>query len=211
MSRFLESLITIMQNAASPVASESPNFEAKGHRLTVKVPDVSPVTRTAISLEYASLRHIQHCPLGIYVTPSAETLLVWDAVFFVHQGISGQLTRRASILKNIRLLCRCGLELSSDLSNRLSREPACGPVCDRYISSLGWPGWGFQPLAPLSPMAVHRDGFSKLPLKYLTYDVLHSPKEHHVFDILHYIKAAFKKHALDKIHESDCLNKEAFR
>jgi hypothetical protein len=43
-----------------------------------------------------------------------------------------------------------------------------------------------------------------------TYDVLCSPKEHHVFDILHYIKAAFKKHTLDKINESDCLNKEAF-
>ncbi|KAF5388022.1 hypothetical protein D9615_000392 [Tricholomella constricta] len=39
----------------------------------------------------------------------------------------------------------------------------------------------------------------------------HRPKENHVFDILHYIKAAFKKQALDEIKESDCLNKEAFR
>ena len=38
-----------------------------------------------------------------------------------------------------------------------------------------------------------------------------SPKEHHVFDVLHWVKAAFKKHALDDIKESDCLNKEAFR
>lgn len=37
------------------------------------------------------------------------------------------------------------------------------------------------------------------------------PKEHHVFDILHWIKAAFKKHALDEIKEIDSLNKEAFR
>ncbi|KAG6861596.1 hypothetical protein C0995_014503 [Termitomyces sp. Mi166 len=37
------------------------------------------------------------------------------------------------------------------------------------------------------------------------------PKEHHVFDILHYIKAAFKKKGLDELEESDCLNKEAFR
>jgi len=37
------------------------------------------------------------------------------------------------------------------------------------------------------------------------------PKEHHVFDVLHWVKAAFKKHALDTIKESDCLNKEAFR
>lgn len=59
---------------------------------TVKVSsDVSPVTRTAVSLEYASLRHSLHCPLGIYVVPSAESLLVWHAVFFVHQGILQQL------------------------------------------------------------------------------------------------------------------------
>jgi hypothetical protein len=37
------------------------------------------------------------------------------------------------------------------------------------------------------------------------------PKEHHVYDILYYIKASFKKHALDQIKEGDCLNREAFR
>jgi hypothetical protein len=46
----------------------------------------SPVTRTAVSLEYASLCYNMHCPLGMYVVPSIENLLVWDAVFFVHQG-----------------------------------------------------------------------------------------------------------------------------
>lgn len=40
---------------------------------------------------------------------------------------------------------------------------------------------------------------------------LRRPKEHHVFDVLHWVKAAFKKHALDEIKEADCLNKEAFR
>ena len=44
------------------------------------------LARTAIALEYASLRHDGHCPLGMYVTPSPESLLVWDAIFFVHQG-----------------------------------------------------------------------------------------------------------------------------
>lgn len=48
-------------------------------------------------------------------------------------------------------------------------------------------------------------------LIFFTHELLFRPKEHHVFDILHYIKAAFKKHALDKINESDCFNKEAFR
>lgn len=37
------------------------------------------------------------------------------------------------------------------------------------------------------------------------------PKDHHVFDVLHFIKAAFKKHALDEIKEGDCLTKEAYR
>ena len=49
---------------------------------------VPPLTRTAVSLEYASLRHTGHCPLGMYVTPSPDNLMVWDAVFFVHQGPS---------------------------------------------------------------------------------------------------------------------------
>ena len=44
------------------------------------------LTRTAVSLEYASLRHTGHCPLGMYITPSPDNLMVWDAVFFVHQG-----------------------------------------------------------------------------------------------------------------------------
>ena len=49
---------------------------------------ISPVARAAISIEYASLRHDRHCPTGIYVTPSAESMLVWDAVLFVHKGES---------------------------------------------------------------------------------------------------------------------------
>ena len=32
-----------------------------------------------------------------------------------------------------------------------------------------------------------------------------------MFDVLHWVKAAFKKHALDDIQEADCLNPEAFR
>ena len=47
---------------------------------------ISPVTRAAISIEYASLRHDEHCPTGMYVTPSTESTLIWDAVLFVHKG-----------------------------------------------------------------------------------------------------------------------------
>ncbi|KAG9317310.1 hypothetical protein JVU11DRAFT_1508 [Chiua virens] len=47
---------------------------------------INPVIRTAISIEYASLRHDGHCPTGVYITPSAESMVVWDAVLFVHKG-----------------------------------------------------------------------------------------------------------------------------
>ena len=47
----------------------------------------NPVARTAVSLEYASLRHYNHCPLGMYVVPSAEDVLVWDSVVFIHRGL----------------------------------------------------------------------------------------------------------------------------
>jgi ubiquitin-protein ligase len=40
---------------------------------------------------------------------------------------------------------------------------------------------------------------------------LHSPQEHHVFDVLHAIKAAFKKDVLDHLEEKNCLNHEAYK
>ncbi|KAK0486954.1 UBC-like protein [Armillaria luteobubalina] len=47
---------------------------------------ITAVASAAVSFEYASLRHRSHCPLGIYVVPSKESLFIWDAIFFVHQG-----------------------------------------------------------------------------------------------------------------------------
>lgn len=49
-------------------------------------PQENILARTAITLEYASLRNAGHCPLGMYVVPSSSDLFKWDAVFFVHQG-----------------------------------------------------------------------------------------------------------------------------
>lgn len=46
----------------------------------------SYLAQTEIAMEYAALRHRDHCPLGMYVLPSAESLLIWEAVLFVHQG-----------------------------------------------------------------------------------------------------------------------------
>jgi hypothetical protein len=37
------------------------------------------------------------------------------------------------------------------------------------------------------------------------------PREHHAHAVLHWIKAAFKKHTLDSLTEADCFNKEAYR
>ena len=37
------------------------------------------------------------------------------------------------------------------------------------------------------------------------------PREHHANAVLHWIKAAFKKCALDSLTEEDCFNKEAYR
>lgn len=46
----------------------------------------NPVAGTAVSLEYASIRHQNHTPLGMYVLPTAENILEWDCVLFIHQG-----------------------------------------------------------------------------------------------------------------------------
>jgi ubiquitin-protein ligase len=57
------------------------------------------------------------------------------------------------------------------------------------------------------PFVSHQDGTFNLAPRFNPW----RPNEHHVYDILYYIKGSFKKHTLDQIKESDCLNKEAFR
>ncbi|KAJ6515932.1 ubiquitin-conjugating enzyme/RWD-like protein [Mycena sanguinolenta] len=139
------------------------------------VPDaIDPVTRTTISLEYASLQHRDHCPLGMYVVPSPESLLVWDAVFFVHQGYYAD-----AILK-FRLTFP-------------SNYPDSPPTV-QFVTDV------FHPL-------ISQSGMFNLAPRFRPW----RPKEHRVFDVLHWTKAAFKKQALDGIRESECLNKEAYR
>lgn len=141
------------------------------------IPDqASPaLTRTAVSLEYAALRYSGHCPLGMYVTPSTGDLLVWDAVFFVHQGYYAD-----SILK-FRLTFP---------PNYPERPPIVQFLTDVF-----------------HPLISQQDGTFNLAPRFR----LWRPKEHQIFDVLHWVKAAFKKHALDDIKEADCLNKEAYR
>lgn len=73
---------------------------------------ISPLTRTTIAQEYASLVYTGHCPLGMYVTPTPNNLLVWDAVFFVHQGASPKL---------YFLVCHAKLLLRADGSQATTR------------------------------------------------------------------------------------------
>ncbi|KAI0796801.1 UBC-like protein [Abortiporus biennis] len=133
------------------------------------------LTRTAVSLEYASLRHNGHCPLGMYVIPTKDNLLVWDGVFFVHQGYY-----QDSILK-FRLTFP---------PNYPERPPVVQFLTDVF-----------------HPLISQQDGIFNLAPRFRPW----KPKEHHIFDVLHWVKAAFKKHALDEIKDVDCLNKEAFR
>jgi len=138
-------------------------------------PAVNPLSRVAISLEYASLRYQSHCPLGMYVVPLVGVPSIWDAVLFIHQGYYTD-----SILK-FRLTFP---------HNYPDRPPTVHFVTDVF-----------------HPLISQLDGTFNLAPKFNPW----RPKEHHVYDILYYIKASFKKHALDQIKEGDCLNREAFR
>ncbi|KAF8913877.1 ubiquitin-conjugating enzyme/RWD-like protein [Gymnopilus junonius] len=134
----------------------------------------SILARTAVSLEYASLRNSGHCPLGIYIVPTSTNILVWDAVFFVHQGYYAD-----SILK-FRLTFP-------------KNYPESAPAVD-FITDV------FHPL-------ISQRGSFNLSPRFRPWRA----REHHVFDVLHWIKVAFKKHALDHFQESECSNKEAYR
>ncbi|KAI9001423.1 UBC-like protein [Trametes punicea] len=179
-ARMLSSLVP------GPSTDHSSPTKNRGSRQNARVPssgsasNVEPltstaITRTAVSLEYASLRHSGHCPLGMYVTPSPDDLLVWDAVFFVHQGYYTD-----SILK-------FRLSFPADYPER--------PPVVQFLTDV------------FHPLISQKDGTFNLSPRFRPW----RPKEHHVFDVLHWIKAAFKKHALDEIKEADCLNKEAYR
>ncbi|EEB91586.1 hypothetical protein MPER_10032 [Moniliophthora perniciosa FA553] len=142
--------------------------------ISQQVADVSPVARSAVSFEYASLLAKSHCPLGVYVVPSVETAMVWDAVLFVHQGYYSD-----AVLK-FRL---------SFPSNYPEKPPAI-----TFITDV------FHPL-------ISSDGTFNIAPQIRTW----RPGQHHVFDVLHFVKAAFKSHVLEKLEEADCFNKEAYR
>ncbi|KAG8985767.1 hypothetical protein FRB94_004209 [Tulasnella sp. JGI-2019a] len=129
----------------------------------------------SISEEYAALRHTSHCPTGMYVIPSVDSLLLWTGVLFVHKGL--------------------------------------------YASSIFHFRVEFPPKYPELPPSVHfttevfhplvlpKDGALTLAPRFSPW----KPGEHHVFDVLYWIKYAFKTKTLDALSEEECLNTDAFR
>ncbi|KAF9009089.1 ubiquitin-conjugating enzyme/RWD-like protein [Cyathus striatus] len=141
---------------------------------TTKSSSGNVVARTTIALEYAAIGNQDHCPTGMYVVPSAESIMIWDGVLFVHQGYYAD-----AILK-FRIVFPSsypqqppGVQFSTDIFH-----PLIDQIGDFNLSAF-FQRW--------------------------------RPDEHRVFHVLHWIKVAFKKHALDQFKESDCLNKEGFR
>ena len=121
--------------------------------------------------------------------------MVWDAVFFVHQGTHAIAATCASGTTHSAL--RLGYYTDSILKFRLIFPPNYPerPPVVQFLTDV------------FHPLISQQDGTFNLAPRFRSW----RPKEHHVFDVLHWVKAAFKKHALDAIQEADCLNKEAFR
>ncbi|GJJ07550.1 hypothetical protein Clacol_001752 [Clathrus columnatus] len=131
---------------------------------------------TTIAMEYANIRSgIHHCPFGLYVIPSAESIFHWDGVLFIHQGYYADSTLKLRI---------------SFPASFPEQAPSVYFVTDVF-----------------HPLVSQKDGSFNLAPRFQSWN----PKEHHVFDILHWIKAAFKCAALDSLTEKDCLNVDAFR
>jgi hypothetical protein len=113
------------------------------------------------------------------------------------------------ILSGGRLLRRLHTQISVRISCQLPGAATCCAVPVRCIPSIDLSKKRrLQPCSSISALEVS----SLISEAAELYDHRSCrPKEHHVFDVLHWVKAAFKKHALDEMKASDCLNKEAFR
>ncbi|KAF8469440.1 ubiquitin-conjugating enzyme/RWD-like protein [Gautieria morchelliformis] len=133
---------------------------------------------------------MQHCPLGVYVVPS-DTLLHWDGVLFLHQG----LLRNSTVIN--QLYISSGYYADAVLKFRLTfpRNFPEQPPSVHFVTDV------------FHPLVSQQDGRFNLAPRFHSW----RPKEHHVFDVLHWIKAAFKRVQLDQLQENDCLNKDAFR
>ncbi|KAH7887760.1 UBC-like protein [Phlebopus sp. FC_14] len=164
-----------VREARLNVTVPSKTISAAHSSTLVSQGSIHPVTRATISTEYISLRYDKHCPTGLYITPSMESLLVWDAVLFVHKGYYA-----GSVFKFVVTFP----------DNYPERPPT---VC--FLTDV------------FHPLIATQTGSFNLAARFRPW----RPKEHHVHDVLHFIKAAFKSTLLDKLSEVDSVNKEALK
>ncbi|KAL5536139.1 hypothetical protein ACEPAF_4244 [Sanghuangporus sanghuang] len=155
-----------------------------------------------VSMEYAALKNDDHCPKGMYIIPSADSILSWDGVLFVHQGasITAIATTNFFLTRQIYYvmwLDRTGYYADSILKFRV-RFPFTYPARPPTVTFA---------TDVFHPLVSNEDGMLNLEPRFSPW----RPKQDHVFHLLHWIKVIFKKDALDNIKESDALNKEAFR
>jgi len=148
------------RNASSKLAFATVDPTAPASEVSI-----NPVTRAAISIEYASLRHDKHCPTGMYVTPSSESMLVWDAVLFVHKGEWWQFRDQTSLNSRVlsRRLCRLRPQVCHGVPRQLPRSTSYGALRDGRI----------PPARCESDRGAQLDGtISTLEVSYLAVDVL---------------------------------------
>lgn len=89
LSRRKQSIIgspSISAHARTSSTSAHARTSSRSVDLAANLINNNTVARAAVAQEYANLRYREHCPLGMYVTPAMDNLLVWDAVLFVHRG-----------------------------------------------------------------------------------------------------------------------------
>ena len=122
------------------------------------MPSPSSVTQSTVALEYASLRNKDHCPLGMYIVPAAQSLLSWDAVFFVHRGASSIFRALISVnrARKVRTLRWRHSQVSYQLPMGLSRTSTCHPVRHRYIPPSDRTRWDHEHGTPLPTLEVRR-------------------------------------------------------
>lgn len=108
-----------------------------------------------------------------------------------------------------RQLRRLRSQVCHDVPWQLPRPTPHGAVCDGCIPSACCKSdRDVQPDGAISTLEVScrrcRQQANDAPAP-------RRPKEHHVHDILYFVKTAFKERGLEKLNEMDVVNKEAFK
>lgn len=178
--------------------------------LSPTINEPSLLTRAQVVQEYNALRNRGHCPIGMYIMPSTESEMVWEAVLFIHKGKLFAIHQYVYISWVIRILRGCDSSVSYLLPKRLPFSTATGPVRHRRISSTNIvKGRNAQHHITVRKLEV-RGRIMVFEIRTYAGDT-HRPTEHRIFHVLHWIKSVFKKEVLDNVQEGESLNKEAYR